>query len=333
MTEQIKSGWLAKYPAAREHVMLKIALALLPAVIFIQNYGWMTANAYLGWAFLIIWAVMIWSLLQLAEKNSILERVFRLAEIGFFLLPLSALIMTFVLGSKIEGGSSLEQAGAAIGMAIGGAFVVGVGFAAGIAGGIIMHLVASKYEKKAEASGVKPRDEFSNRHGVVLAIAAVFLLAVVLGSVAAAKNRAAAQKEKEGLQSGGSSLATPASDNKEKISLEILKKGFQASNWQAGVYEDQITMTLKLTNGTDRDVRGVQGIVVFYDIFGGQIDGARISYDEGLAVGSSTVWEAYLDYNPYIDEKVKLRNTALENLKFKWEVNAIVYADGSTENP
>ena len=62
---------------AKKHIVLKILLALLPAVIFWQNYAWMTLNSYLGIAFLIVWALMIWSAWRFTEKNHILERYFR----------------------------------------------------------------------------------------------------------------------------------------------------------------------------------------------------------------------------------------------------------------
>ena len=49
---------------AKKHIVLKVLLALLPALIFWQNYAWMTLNAYLWIALLIIWALMIWSVWQ-----------------------------------------------------------------------------------------------------------------------------------------------------------------------------------------------------------------------------------------------------------------------------
>ena len=136
----------------KKHIVLKLILALLPAAVFTQNYGWMTANAYIGWAFLLIWALMIWSVAQFTEKNQVLERLFRQTEIGFFLLPVSAIVLTFVLGAQAVSSttSSAGQAGAAIGTAIGGTFAVILSFIFGLTGGVIMHLVAGKYDKKAE---------------------------------------------------------------------------------------------------------------------------------------------------------------------------------------
>src|SRR3989344_2635018 len=171
--------------AIKKHIVLKILLALLPALIFWQNYAWMTLNSYLGIAFLMIWALMIWSVYQFTEKNHIIERFFRLTEISFFLLPLSAIVFLFVLGSKAVSSTTngFEQAGAALGTAIGGTFVVVLSFIIGLAGGVIMHLITNKHEKKAEASEIKQAETLSNKHGIILSLVAIILLAIIMGSV------------------------------------------------------------------------------------------------------------------------------------------------------
>ena len=174
----------------KKHLVLKILLSLLPTVIFWQNYSWMTLNAYIGIAFIVIWALMVWCVWQLTEKNHILERIFRLTEISFFLLPVSAIVFTFVEGARAVGSTSNQysQAGAAIGTAIGGTVIVVLAFIIGIIGGIIMHIVTGKYDKKAESSGVKEKETFSNKHGLILSLVGIIILAIIFGSVSAAQN-------------------------------------------------------------------------------------------------------------------------------------------------
>lgn len=164
-------------------VVIKILLALLPTILFWQNYAWMSLNAYLGIAFLVIWALMIWNTWQFTDKNYIFERYFRLTEIGFFLLPLSAIIFSFVFGSQTISSTTneFEQAGAAIGAAIGGSVVVVLAFMIGIIGGIIMHLVSGRYEKKAEESKTKQPESLPTKHGVILSLVSIFLLAIIVG--------------------------------------------------------------------------------------------------------------------------------------------------------
>lgn len=134
----------------KKYLATKILATLLPTLILWQNYGWMTMNKGLLYAFFVIWAFLIWRVLKLEDKNHILYKVFRFSEIGAFLLPISALILTFGFGAKAVSSTSDEfaQAGAAIGTAVGGFFVVFIAFIFGLFGGIILHLIANRYEKK-----------------------------------------------------------------------------------------------------------------------------------------------------------------------------------------
>ena len=214
----------------KKHLVLKILLALLPTLIFWQNYAWMTLNSYLGIAFLIIWALMIWNVYHLTGKNHIIERLFRLTEISFFLLPLSAIVFSFVLGSKAVSSTTneFEQAGAALGTAIGGTFIVILSFIIGLAGGVIMHLITNKYEKKAEASDIKQRDSLSNKHGVILSLVSVIMLATIMGSISSVQSSVAVIKEKEELSNSFQQGETNQNNtlNSEQNKIETIKPVF-----------------------------------------------------------------------------------------------------------
>ena len=319
----------------KKHVVLKFLLALLPAAVFTQNYGWMTANSYIGWAFLLIWALMIWSVAQFTEKNQVLERLFRQTEIGFFLLPVSAIVLTFVLGAQSVSSttSSAGQAGAAIGTAIGGTFAVILSFIFGLTGGVIMHLVAGKYDKKAKFVGTKETETLAAKHGVILSVVGVIVLAVIMGLAASAHKATMQAEEKAGLQQAGASQSGKASSETgtDKVSIEITKKGFIEADYRAGTYEDLLTMTFRITNHTAKDIKGVQGVVTFYDIFGNKIFASNLAYDQGILASSTKTYETSVHYNQFMEDEVKLRNTSLDNLKFKWDVSTIVYADDTTE--
>lgn len=324
--QQEKQGQYKTRKRAGSHVALKVLLALLPALVFTQNYAWMTGNTYVGSAFIVIWALMAWSVWQLTEKNHILERLFRMTEISFFLLPVSALILTIVLGSQSD------SAGAAVGIAIGGAFAVVLAFVVGLPGGIIMHIVSGKYDKKAESSGEKQRETLANKHGIILAIVGVFALAITLGSLAASNRSAELAEESAGLQQGGVQQEDVADQNGTRVSLEIVNKSFSEADFaSSGSFQDKIRFDLKFTNQTDRDIRGVEGTVTFYDIFDNEIKPMQVSYDEVIPSGQSRTWKGGIDYNQFIDADTKLKNTKLENLKYKWSIETILYADGTSE--
>ena len=136
----------------KNFTVLKIGLALLPAAVFTQNWAWALANKMNGLAFLVIWALVIANIWNIKDKNIVLRDLFRSTEIGFFLLPLSAIILMIMLGSQaVSTTNGAAQAGAAIGIAIGGTLAVGLGFVIGLFGGLIMHLISGKYAKRVKA--------------------------------------------------------------------------------------------------------------------------------------------------------------------------------------
>jgi hypothetical protein len=90
-------------------------------------------------------------------------------------------------------------------------------------------------------------------------------------------------------------------------------------------------MKFEFQNNTDKDVRGVQGTLKLFDIFGDRISRVSLSYDEGIPAGQQQIYEAGTDFNQFSDSDVKLKETKLENLEFEWEIDSVIYADGSQE--
>ncbi|MDD5688650.1 MAG: hypothetical protein PHQ76_00010 [Caldisericia bacterium] len=112
----------------------------------------------------------------------------------------------------------------------------------------------------------------------------------------------------------------------EKISVELIQKSYVK-----GDFEDFITIKFRLTNKTEKDIKGIKGTIIFYDIFDSEIYRTTLSYDEGISKNSSEVWTGSIAYNQFMEEHQKLKNTELENLKLKWEPSVIIYQDGSKE--
>ncbi len=167
----------------KHYLALKVLASLLPVLIFTQNWGWMTGNKMLGTAFLLLWISMVWFLLHAEDKHEVLHKVFRASEIGCFLLPISALILTFVVGSMAINStdSGAAQAGAAIGTAIGGMFAVGIGFVFGLFGGIIFHLIANRFGKKMRETEISEHANFFVKHKaftIILAMAVLLIITV-----------------------------------------------------------------------------------------------------------------------------------------------------------
>lgn len=126
----------------------------------------------------------------------------------------------------------------------------------------------------------------------------------------------------------------PVAANKlrEKVDLTITSKKFDPANIENTQYQNYITMGFKFQNKTTKDIRGVQGTIIFYDIFQNEIKRVNIAYDDTpISANTDKSWVASIKYNQFMDSDIKLNNTDLENLKYVWLPEVIIYQDGTTE--
>lgn len=278
--------------SANPAILRKIFLALLPAAVFTQNYAWMTANTYVGIAFLFIWLLMIWSAWQLTEKNHVTERLLRLTEIAFFLLPVSSIVFMFVMGARAVGGAGndMEQAGAAIGTAIGGAFIVGLAFVIGVIGGIIIHLITGNYDKKAEKSGVKQPETFSNKSGIAVSLAGVIALAFIFGAVGAAS---------------GPSTPSQSAAADSQASQAPAEPLLEVKSWKFYNQYGFVHMEGEVANISGQRLESVTAVATYYDKDGTFItsDDTLIEYNP-LMPGQTSPFEVLTTYNPAIEKGI-----------------------------
>lgn len=147
------------------------------------------------------------------------------------------------------------------------------------------------------------------RSGIVLAIA----FAVALGGAAPST-------------AGGS--ADPIEQMRRAVSVRIVSKGFAKADYRTGMH-DRITVKFVFTNGSGKDIRGFRGTIVFRDISGVQIKSIQLSSYEGLKAGQQKTWDGVLDYDPFMAEDRKLRDTPIGNLKVEWNPQTILFANGT----
>ena len=116
-------------------------------------------------------------------------------------------------------------------------------------------------------------------------------------------------------------------DLNKKVLFDVTDKGFSSVD-----YQDNIEFTFKFTNTTSKDITGIKGVITFSDFFGDPINTVKLSYDEGIKAGESKLYRASVDYNQFIDEDVKLRQTDLSKLKYRFDLSTIIYSDGTQES-
>lgn len=109
----------------------------------------------------------------------------------------------------------------------------------------------------------------------------------------------------------------------ESLTFAVTKKGFSEYN-----YQEYITYTFTFKNKTERDILGVKGKVTFYDMFDEKISSLNLSYDDGIKGGKTINYRAQTDYNQFMSEDTKLKNTELNKLKVVWEPEQLIFSDG-----
>jgi hypothetical protein len=113
----------------------------------------------------------------------------------------------------------------------------------------------------------------------------------------------------------------------KQVDLNVLEKKFSEVDFM-----EYIVFKFEFINSTEKDIEGVKGNIVFKDLFGDQIQKVSLSYDEGIKAGESVFYKASIDYNKYISDDVKLEQTELSKLKYDWNIETIIYTDGTQEN-
>jgi hypothetical protein len=111
----------------------------------------------------------------------------------------------------------------------------------------------------------------------------------------------------------------------DAITLTVFEKGFQHVD-----YEDYVTIRAVYENKSGKDIRAFKGTIQFNDLFGVEIMPVNIAEDTPLAAGETRREGWTLKFNQFIDQHVKLRNTALENMKPEWKPSIILFADGTS---
>jgi len=95
-------------------------------------------------------------------------------------------------------------------------------------------------------------------------------------------------------------------------------------------YDKDFRFFITYTNTSQKDIRGFQGSVVFYDLFGDRILGLDLKIFSPVKVGEKGTWEGGFRFNQFINQHVQLKNTELKDLKVVWEPEKILFINGAT---
>lgn len=125
---------------------------------------------------------------------------------------------------------------------------------------------------------------------------------------------------------------TPAPDPLlSAVSVDLLGKDILPEDRDAWRFSDYVMFDFNYTNHTDKEIRGFQGIVSFYDMFGKEILSLSLENTDPIEAGATiNNSDMSLEVNPYIDDHVKLRDTKFEDMTMSFVPTMVVFSDGTT---
>jgi len=98
-------------------------------------------------------------------------------------------------------------------------------------------------------------------------------------------------------------------------------------------YSDHLGLKLLLTNNTEKDIKAVQGVIIFSDLFDSEILRIRITMEENVPAGQTLKNNDYsIKLNQFNAEHNRLKTIDIKNLKMRFEVHGIIFKDGTVVN-
>ncbi len=123
----------------------------------------------------------------------------------------------------------------------------------------------------------------------------------------------------------------PEKNKQQAFSVELLKKGFRAHDYSAGISDDSVTFEVEFENLTGKDIRAFDGRLTFTDLLENKIISANLAINDPISAYTPLKWSGQLDYNQFLDKHQRLRAADFENIKIVFEVRKILFDDGSVK--
>jgi hypothetical protein len=148
----------------------------------------------------------------------------------------------------------------------------------------------------------------------------VFLLALSCNTTGAGeRQKPIVQKESTATKNDWKKESSSA------IRVNLESKGFYSDAWQ-----DYLVFTFNLYNQSDKDVRALKGMVRFYNAFGEEVYQVELSCEREIASRKQLSEEVRVNFRPYLEKDVALKDRSVEGLKTQWLPEQIIFTDNST---
>ena len=112
-----------------------------------------------------------------------------------------------------------------------------------------------------------------------------------------------------------------------EVTVKIASYAAYDRNVDIYKYTPFVEMDFEVTNNTSQDIKGVQGLLDIYDIFGELIKTIGCDFDQQIIPAGQTVVfdDLIYDTNVFNDEDNKLLTSTLDNLEYKYKITKVIY--------
>lgn len=113
------------------------------------------------------------------------------------------------------------------------------------------------------------------------------------------------------------------------FSAILRKKTFQDADFPK--VQAAVLMEISFDNLTGKDVRAFDGTLVFTDLLDNPIIPIGIKINDPVGAGQSYTWEGGLEYNQFKSQHKAIRSAEIGNIKMRFDVKKVLFADGTIQ--
>lgn len=117
------------------------------------------------------------------------------------------------------------------------------------------------------------------------------------------------------------------------VEIVVTDKINKPKDINSGIYYDYCKLSFEITNNTDKDIQGIEGMLEISDIFGKNILTVSCDFLGKTIKPHEQIVNDTLGYdiNEFNTEDRKLYDTDFRDLKFAYKVKTIVFTDGTNK--
>jgi hypothetical protein len=120
-------------------------------------------------------------------------------------------------------------------------------------------------------------------------------------------------------------------DDPAPIEITLLSKRFKPPNDNAHDFQKAILFDLSVANRSAKAVRAFDGVITFTDLLDNRILSLKLAINQSIGAGASMKWSGSIDFNQFMDDHRRLRDEDQSNLKTKFTLRKVLYADGTNK--